>query len=208
MCRCRASRLLRPSLSFPRNFHVGGRRKIHPPLKRLYTHLLASICKSNLLSFNHRLLDGSGSVKGWASASVLTIDRIKSLSSRRTPLNLHEPSISTNEKPWSNERKKKKKKKKKRKKKIGHNRGRWRRSGEDREDESEGYESRGQKRGGGKHPRRKDERDLKNLDVRHYRCWIPFERTTSSSLLSLLMRPAFSFPLAPTLLALALVSFF
>lgn len=37
LCRCRASRLLRPSLSFPRNFHVGGRGKIHPPLKRLYT---------------------------------------------------------------------------------------------------------------------------------------------------------------------------
>lgn len=49
-----------------------GRGKIHPPLKRVYiytTHLLASICKSNLLSFNHRLLDGSGSVKGWARAA-------------------------------------------------------------------------------------------------------------------------------------------
>lgn len=101
------------SLSFPRNFLKGGERgKIHPPLKRVYTsptHLLASICKSNLLSFNHRLLDGS--VKGWARASassfVLTIDRIKSLSSRRTPPNLHEPSISTNEKPWSNTREEK-----------------------------------------------------------------------------------------------------
>lgn len=122
------------------------------------------------------------------SGSVLTIDRIKSLSSRRAPLNLHEPSISTDEKPWSNE--------KRSKRKIGHNRRRGRRNGEDREDESVGYESRGQKKewgGSGKHPRRKDERDLKNLDVRHYRCWIPFERTTSSSLLSLLMRPAFSF---------------
>lgn len=75
--------------------------RIHPPplpplLKRVYTHLLASICKSNLLSFNHRLLDGGGSVKGWAtSGSVLTIDRIKSLSSRPSPLNLHEPPIST-----------------------------------------------------------------------------------------------------------------
>lgn len=76
------------------------------------------------------------------SGSVLTIDRIKSLSSRRAPLNLHEPSISTDEKPWSNE------KRRKRKRKIGHNRRRGRRNGEDREDESVGYESRGQKREG------------------------------------------------------------
>lgn len=74
------------------------------------------------------------------SGSVLTIDRIKSLSSRRAPLNLHEPSISTDEKPWSNE--------KRSKRKIGHNRRRGRRNGEDREDESVGYESRGQKREG------------------------------------------------------------
>lgn len=122
-----------------------GRGKIHPPLKRVYiyiyyppTRLYLQIESTFIQSSPPRWKRKRQRVG--KSGSVLTIDRIKSLSSRRAPLNLHEPSISTDEKPWSNE--------KRRKRKIGHNRRRGRRNGEDREDESVGYESRGQKREG------------------------------------------------------------
>lgn len=124
-----------------------GRGKIHPPLKRVYiyiyyppTRLYLQIESTFIQSSPPRWKRKRQRVG--KSGSVLTIDRIKSLSSRRAPLNLHEPSISTDEKPWSNE------KRRKRKRKIGHNRRRGRRNGEDREDESVGYESRGQKREG------------------------------------------------------------
>lgn len=69
-----SSFVLHPFLSHGISSKRGERERENssPVKKSIYiytTHLLASICKSNLLSFNHRLLDGSGSVKGWARAA-------------------------------------------------------------------------------------------------------------------------------------------
>lgn len=148
MCRCRASSsVVRPFLSHGISSKRGERERensspvkksiyIYYPPTRLYLQIESTFIQSSPPRWKRKRQ------RVGKSGSVLTIDRIKSLSSRRAPLNLHEPSISTDEKPWSNE------KRRKRKRKIGHNRRRGRRNGEDREDESVGYESRGQKREG------------------------------------------------------------